>query len=475
MRSVTLLRCAVALAAVTALAGIGRATQRNDHSFPHGAHERLFPVCQSCHGGIASSDAGSAYPTAADCAQCHDGTRRRRVAWSERVPRPSNLDFSHARHLAADMAAGAGCQTCHALPDTTGRMAVGPAQPELCIRCHEHRAATHLADAATCSRCHVPLGSARAIGAGRIARFPRPEWHGASDFISTHATTAAPADVSCTVCHARETCERCHANAERLPAVSSLPRDARVAALEAGRVPAYPLPPSHSDGSWYLEHGSAARARTESCANCHTQPSCTGCHAGGTGSAGAVVRSLPQPVAGAATGINPALITRAVHTRDVKLQHGRIAAAGQLDCAQCHTRQHCTSCHAAADSRAFHAPNFVERHAADVFAGRGECQACHSTETFCRACHSRAGLAAQDMRSSFHDAQPMWVLSHGQAARRGLDSCASCHRQNDCVRCHSAAGGWGVNPHGPGFTGRGAARSAASCRLCHRVNPTGGN
>jgi hypothetical protein len=170
---------------------------------------------------------------------------------------------------------------------------------------------------------------------------------------------------------------------------------------------------------------------------------------------------------GGAPGVDPARISRAVHASDIKLHHGRLAATGQLDCVQCHAREQCASCHAAADARAFHLPQFVERHAADVFAGRGECQACHSTETFCRACHARNGIAAQNMKSAFHDAQPMWILSHGQAARRGLDACASCHRQNDCVQCHSATGGWGVNPHGPGFSGRGATRSAASCRLCH--------
>jgi predicted CXXCH cytochrome family protein len=470
MRGLTLLRAAAVLAAVTAVTGLVRAAPRAADGFPHAVHERLFPICQSCH---LPDEPGAAFPVPADCAQCHDGVRRARVEWTGHAPRASNLSFSHARHLAAvgtereDDAAGAECRACHAEPGGTGRMAVDRADADLCIRCHEHRVNDHLAAAADCGRCHVPLGTARQIGAGRIARFPRPDWHSAPDFISTHATTAAPADASCTVCHARETCERCHANGDRLPRVTALPRDARVAALEANREPTYPVPASHAAGAWYIEHGPAARDRSGDCANCHTQPSCTRCHAGGTGNAARAVQSLPRVEEGRAPGVDPGRITRSVHAADITLQHGRLAAAGQLDCVQCHAREQCASCHAAADARAFHLPQYVERHAADVFAGRGECQSCHSTETFCRACHARAGIAAQDMKSAFHDAQPMWILSHGQAARRGLDACASCHRQNDCVQCHSAAGGWGVNPHGPGFTGRGATRSAASCRLCH--------
>jgi hypothetical protein len=123
----------------------------------------------------------------------------------------------------------------------------------------------------------------------------------------------------------------------------------------------------------------------------------------------------------------------------------------------------------------FHAGNFLERHATDVFGAVTECQSCHDTETFCRACHARTGIAASSrMSAAFHTGQPLWVLSHGQAARMGMEACASCHRQNDCLQCHSAAGGWGVNPHGPGFdASRVAARNAATCRWCHLGDPLG--
>jgi hypothetical protein len=466
----------VAVLAVMLLGGLVRAATQPRAGFPHAAHERLFPVCESCHAGVMGDGEGPRYPQPAMCVRCHDGERAARVSWQGAAPRQSMLNFTHALHDSASSGATAAptCQSCHALDANGRRMSVGPASPERCVACHAHRATAHLDDAVLCSRCHLPLADVRTLGASRIAAFPQPEWHSTPDFLSSHGVMAAPADATCAVCHARETCERCHANADRLPLVQALRSDARVGALEAGRTPVYPTPDSHVQPRWRSEHGKDARRSITSCANCHTPPSCTRCHTGLSGRAAVAVQALPAAVAGAAQGVDPARIAGTVHGSDVKLEHGALAASGRLDCAQCHAQSQCASCHAAADSRAFHAPNFAERHAVDVFSGRGECQACHSTETFCRACHAKSGVAAKNMTASFHDGQPMWVLSHGQAARRGLEACASCHSQNDCVQCHSATGGWGVSPHGPGFSGRGESRSAASCRLCHRSAPVRG-
>jgi hypothetical protein len=464
-----------AIGAAIAWGGMARAAgPPAEDGFPHRAHERLFPVCESCHRGVTVDAGVPLYPVAADCARCHDGARLPRVSWQRPTARPSLLRFSHAQHRAA-ATAGANvpsCQACHALDEDTARMHVGAATPERCIGCHEHRAQTHLDERVQCARCHVDLRAAAGMPRARIAGFPRPAWHEAPDFMSSHGESTAPADASCGVCHARETCERCHANAADVQRIRLLPRDERIAALEIGRTPVYPTPADHAARDWSALHGKAAQQAVGRCANCHTRPSCTVCHAGSTVAA---VQALPPLRPGTAPGVDPALITSTVHTADVKIEHGRMARSGRLECAQCHTRAQCASCHAAADSRAFHVPNFVERHAAEVFAGRGECRACHSTETFCRACHARTGLASQTMNAAFHDGQPMWVLSHGQAARRGLETCASCHRQSDCVQCHSAAGGWGVSPHGPGFSGRGESRSAAGCRLCHLMSPRPGS
>jgi predicted CXXCH cytochrome family protein len=371
----------------------------------------------------------------------------------------------------------ASCQGCHAAGGAPGRMNVAAAQPALCLQCHASSSETHLTETVDCSLCHVPLPEAAGIATARVARFPRPPWHDAPDFVSSHLPDSPLRQLSCGVCHARETCERCHVNADRLPQVTALARDERVAALEEGRQPEYPLPTSHLERGWAQLHGASAHAEASTCGNCHTRPSCTGCHLQPSGKAAPVIASLPAPNPPGAPGVTLDPATARIHPADFGPRHASFSATGALQCAECHSQQYCAACHSGSDSRAFHPQNFLVRHSADVFAGQADCQSCHSTENFCRACHSGAGLGSQGrMNAAFHTGQPLWILGHGPAARMGLDSCASCHRQSDCVQCHSAAGGWGVNPHGPGFPGnRMAARSQESCRACHLNDPRGRN
>jgi hypothetical protein len=121
----------------------------------------------------------------------------------------------------------------------------------------------------------------------------------------------------------------------------------------------------------------------------------------------------------------------------------------------------------------FHPANYIVRHGADAYGGTRDCGSCHNTESFCKSCHQGSGLAARGrIDVAFHDGQPLWLLQHGEAARKGLEGCVSCHRQQDCTRCHSAAGGWGVNPHGAGFdAGRMSDRNQLVCGRCHVTIP----
>ena len=71
-----------------------------------------------------------------------------------------------------------------------------------------------------------------------------------------------------------------------------------------------------------------------------------------------------------------------------------------------------------------------------------------------------------------HDAGANWLLGHGRPARQGLEACASCHRQTDCVQCHSTIGAFRANPHGPGFdAAQGWARAPGTCLICHQRKP----
>lgn len=495
----------VALALVAATAGV--ALSRSDEArFPHAKHKGLFPACVGCHAGVLDERGTELYPPATQCAGCHDGREVARVDWDGPRRAASNLRFSHAAHnreanLGVDPALN--CRSCHAQASDTAFMAVERERAGLCIACHDHRATAHLVDA-ECQTCHVTLAQARALPDSTIAAFPSPPSHERPDFLQAHGATVAESQAQCSVCHTRESCERCHANAGSVPAIAALERDPRVSRLLATRTPTYPVPASHSRPDFTFAHGREARERIESCANCHAQPSCRACHIGRGASrtiarlpgvspgapAGVQLRSrdpthppAPVPAADRAMGANGAQeqmrdrsgadpVPVLVHPVGFATTHGPAAGSGQLTCEGCHARRFCTDCHSGEGERRFHPSNFFVRHAPEAYGRQRDCASCHNTEAFCRDCHQAQGAAASGRRDvAFHTGQPLWLLQHGQAARQGLESCASCHAQRDCLQCHSTLG-WGISPHGPGFDAeRMASRNSQMCGYCHIGGP----
>jgi hypothetical protein len=471
MKQATLPVLLVLLVASGALLGSLRGTEE----FPHAAHEGLFPLCEGCHIGVVTGVAEQLFPDPLSCAECHDGVREARVEWERPDPRASNLRFFHPDHRDLVEADGqvAECRTCHAPDDPPVRMAVAAAPAEGCLECHVHAADAHLAPDVDCAVCHYPLTEAGRLTVERIAAFPWPASHDAPDFLSNHAPGTALDMLSCGVCHASNTCERCHVNAEQLDEIQALGRDERVAFLEADRVAEYPVPASHLDPGWGWDHGGPALTDPASCSNCHTRASCTECHVESGQRVAQAIAALPDPVPGGAPGVDLTAAGDNVHPPDFAQRHGIFAATGALQCTECHSQRYCSDCHQGQDSRDFHPANFLERHAFEVFSGGADCQSCHSTEAFCRDCHVQSGLGSRGrLNVAFHSAQPLWILAHGQAARIGMESCASCHRQTDCLACHSTFLGWGVNPHGPGFDAQGMqSRNRVTCRWCHVGDP----
>jgi hypothetical protein len=439
--------------------------------FPHEKHAGLFPTCVGCHAGIAAGDTAAFVSIAPeDCAGCHDGVEIRRVDWAGPERRASNLAFPHPTHV-TDLEMD--CTACHNLPDAPVRMAVQRATVGACLECHAPDAEGHLDLAAIeCSTCHLPLVQAASLPSDRIANFPRPANHDQPDFLLIHGPTAEAEGGDCAVCHGRESCERCHLNADRLAPITALASDARIAELVAGRSGEWPEPASHKAADWATRHGEWAREAIEGCANCHAQESCEACH----GEAGqpAVIARLPERRPGGPQGVILAVAAaggaRPVgHTADWIAAHGAAAALGTPNCATCHTERQCLECHDGAQRPGFHPVDFVVRHASEAYAAETECAACHSQEAFCRDCHEGAGLAAARSGSAaFHDAVPDWLIAHGLAARQDLEACTTCHQQDTCLRCHSAKAGLRVSPHGPDFDpDRVADRSTMSCAICH--------
>jgi hypothetical protein len=277
-------------------------------------------------------------------------------------------------------------------------------------------------------------------------------------------------------------------NAASQPIIATLAPDERVARLVSGKPAVYPVPDDHFAETFNRDHGARASDNNARCATCHARPSCTTCHIGRQ--VNPVIAAMPRREPGGAPGVNlrlvlprrreppPSSVSSAdtglhsprpvkVHDPMFRVNH-KAAAASSPSCATCHEQRFCSDCHRGEVPNRFHRANFVQRHAADSYGRETQCSSCHNTELFCRSCHRETGLASRGrLDAAFHDAQPLWLLQHGRAARQGLQSCATCHAQRDCLACHSTLG-WGVNPHGAGFkAGRLADRNATQCLMCH--------
>lgn len=481
---------AIALAAVAAAAVMAAQPQ----GFPHEEHAGLFPLCEGCHQGVPQGDRAQFYPSPDQCARCHDGVEAPRVDWQGPTEHADNLDFRHPDHPAQSEGEAIECTTCHTRAGAP-RMAVEerPVVPR-CLDCHEHRAQDHFVDA-DCETCHIPVAEAP-FDRARLLALPLPDDHrDDGEFIRHGHGERAGADATrCAVCHTRERCESCHVDAGAVAEIGRMPAASGVVARELPDFPAhYPVPRSHLAPDFLTTHGAtASRAR---CATCHTQDDCAACHAG---AAPGVVAQLPARADVRAPGVQLAQRMPPSHEAPMfTIEHGTEAAVNGASCSACHSRTMCADCHDASatgsparqsgdDSRrvtggpgAFHPPNFQARHSAEAYGRRLECSNCHDSRLFCADCHASSGMSSARVPGrlgpGFHDAEPIWLLRHGQAARQGLESCASCHRQNECLQCHSVLGAFKVSPHGRDFDARRAQkRNAAICLVCHITDPLNG-
>lgn len=459
-----------------ALAGAGgmavAASAPQEDTFLHEEHEGLFPLCAGCHTGIERGDPDAFYPDAALCARCHDGEDRVRVDWSPPSPEPENVRYSHPEHAALVAEAGdpeQSCETCHSLPDSLRMVVEDRVEEASCFTCHAHEAEEHYKDA-ECATCHAPLAETE-FDRERIAGLPLPAGHEASGFVLEGHGQAAPFSVArCATCHTQDRCVACHVDTGR-PSIQALAP--APPGMELPPAPAhYPLPDSHADEGWLSAHG--GQAPVAECSTCHTTEDCTVCH---VGPAPDLVTALPSRADVEAPGVRVAARAPESHASFFfEEAHGTLAAADAASCTTCHTERYCVDCHDGPADGGYHAPGFVARHSAVAYGQEVECANCHDTVVFCRSCHVESGLGSQGrLGSGFHDAEPVWLLRHGQAARQNLEGCVSCHEQRDCMQCHSALGSFQISPHPRDFDPEAAwERNPRTCLACHVRNPVGG-
>lgn len=471
------LRLGLHAAVAVTLAGLALgaafvAAERQQATFPHAYHQGLFPLCTGCHEGIPSGDRTAFYPGPDVCAGCHDGDVMDLVAWKEPSPRVDNVAFSHDVHASyledfGDPAQP--CQACH-VPQGKPRMAVSAqVQVGTCISCHAHEAKDHQVDAA-CATCHVPLAES-GFARTRIEAFETPADHLGEAFLAGgHGLAAGENLARCATCHTADRCVGCHVDTDR-------PEITRMAFAPEGMdlPPAkarYNVPASHAGDAWMGEHG--AQASRSACATCHAVEDCTACHIKPYPAALAVLPSRADVVAPGA-GVLPH--APASHESFFFMEIHPVLAAGETtSCATCHVESFCVDCHDGPVGGGYHPAGFVGRHAADAFGRETECASCHDTQVFCRECHVQVGLASVGrLGPGYHEGGAVWLLRHGQAARQNLESCTTCHKQNDCTQCHGVLGAFKISPHTKSFDAERAwERSPRTCIACHIRNPLEG-
>ncbi|HVZ73772.1 MAG TPA: cytochrome c3 family protein [Polyangia bacterium] len=377
----------------------------------------------------------------------------------QRIP----LRFDHAQHLKL----GARCETCHvsAATSTTAADVLIPAEAA-CRACHEiDRAAPTKAvpagsPAARCDACHIgddgrgwlPRGATFATP-DRVD-VPRP------NLKFNHAVHAARG-IGCELCHA-------NVSMKGLATRDDLPKMSLCLSCHDGKRAIARCPACHvtePDGRLKTTLATAATAA-----------------AGGTGK------------------LEPSGVLRGIDAHGPTFARDH-AQAGREEsyCLQCHKRSECVDCHGGT-VRPFdiHPSDYVSLHAVDARRNVPDCSTCHRAQTFCVGCHQRTGVSADPEGGArgvqpnnpfgtgtqlkrFHP--PGWVneggggsSAHSDQARRNIRSCASCHREESCLACHSTdpTRGMNVSPHGPGFGGTARCRALSqknrrACLKCHAL------
>ena len=175
------------------------------------------------------------------------------------------------------------------------------------------------------------------------------------------------------------------------------------------------------------------------------------------------------------------------HTPLFSRKHAQVARGNKRYCENCHKSVDCLKCHSATlRPMSIHRADYATLHGLDARVNATKCKSCHRSQTFCLSCHQRSGVAQTSVWGGF---RPNTTLAfhpagfnatvrgpnhHAFAAKRNIRTCASCHQEKSCIRCHGArsAGLGGFSPHPAGFARSLKCRSLAArnqrvCLKCH--------
>ena len=313
---------------------------------------------------------------------------------------------------------------------------------------------------------------------------------GGSDTIAFDHSAHSQAEASCVACHAavlndrglkqvlptkEPSCSRCHdvKSKEGCATCHSAPESAR--------------PFERRTRKTNFLHSQHEKA-TKDCASCHKEPdhkphkagdhkSCGACHAKDLDNLLCAKCHRDFSFAGLTA------LTRFTHKANFLTEHGAYATRSVRTCAQCHTETFCTECHGkkaglrpsikypeAVKRNFVHRGDYLTLHRIEAKTNGGRCLKCHAAKQ-CESCHTRSGVSARASRPANRHPST-WMNKggsdfHGDAARKDIVACASCHRGRGpgyCIDCHKA--GQGLSPHGQGFP-QGLDKGQGACAKCH--------
>ncbi|HEY5949060.1 MAG TPA: cytochrome c3 family protein [Kofleriaceae bacterium] len=365
------------------------------------------------------------------CAAAGGFADRNELAFSPVVYPPQRLPliFSHAKHIAR----GTTCVQCHP-GGTTSRSTIDNLLPTEanCLGCHaidRNDPAKVATPVAACAGCHPGFKPGVPVERSYVM---------SSSLKFDHSA------------HVKSTCESCHGDLRNVDLATT--RD---------------LPTMASCLSCHLDGGD--------------QRQCTSCHFAAIG--GLMETKFPHgELVPRQTGLGDE------HGPMFERDHKQQARRNDATCNACHDKSECVECHQGVVKPAeFHTGNYLLVHASEAKRGRPDCSACHRAQTVCVACHERSGLGTRG-ETDFNSRDPIkqfhplgWASQgagpnlHAAVAKRSVGSCASCHREEDCLQCHSAeATSLRVSPHGPGWRGSSRCRALdrGNRRMCLRCHIT---
>lgn len=348
------------------------------------------------------------------------------------------LAFSHPAHTKL----GVKCSACHpaALKSIDAGDNLLPKEA-ICVTCHRLDAPdpARAFPKSTCETCHPGFKGTRETRNDPRAAKPAPVTLPAPRLRMTHRSHTLLGIV----------CTDCHGNMERQT--------------------------SPSRGGW--SESIPSMGKCLECHNGNAAPSqCTTCHL--TGDDGRIVKVWPEG------NLAPSGRYRDDDHRDPAWNYRHAAAArDEAYCASCHAQNECLDCHAGVDKpQDIHPGNWILLHARDAMTRPADCFGCHEGGVGCQKCHETTGVtqsaAVEGGRATTHKVHPRgWADfavgpdHHANAAISSIDSCVSCHTEQECIRCHSSRT-LRVNPHPPGFNGSFLRnRNDAVCRKCHDTIP----